>query len=130
MKLHINWEALGATAALVCAIHCAIFPFLLTSLPLFGVNLLDNIYLEVFLILAAVIIGSISLSHGFRRHHHRFLPLVSFAAGMTLMILYQFSHSGRLWLLIPSTLLILLAYYLNWKFCKRAKHCHASDCNH
>lgn len=130
MKLHINWEALGATAAIACAIHCAILPLVLTSLPLFGVNLLENIFLEAAMLTAALIIGGFSLWHGFKRHHHRLLPLLSFTAGITILVLQHFLKTQQLWLIIISSGLILLAYYMNWKFCRIAKHCHTSDCNH
>ena len=33
MRLKINWDALGIATSLACAIHCAVLPLLLTSLP-------------------------------------------------------------------------------------------------
>jgi hypothetical protein len=130
MKLHINWDALGVSATVACAIHCALLPLLLTSLPLFGINILENIYFENGMILLALFIGVYSLWHGFRRHHHSSLPLLIFISGMACMILKQFIPALHLWLLLPAVPMIVLAHYLNWRLCRKAKHCHASDCNH
>ena len=130
MRLHINWNALGISAALACAIHCALLPLFLSTLPLFGINILDNIYFESGMIIIALAIAGTTLWHGYKRHHHSLLPLFSFLVGMVLLILKHFYISYILWLVIPSSVLIILAYYLNWRLCRIAKHCHASDCNH
>lgn len=130
MKLHINWNAIGISASVACAIHCAFLPLFIGSLPLFGINLLDNIFFEMGMIAVALLLGSFSLLHGYRRHHHRILPLYLFYSGIALLVLKHFFTETILWLVIPSSLFIITAYYLNWKFCRLAKHCHSTDCNH
>lgn len=99
-------------------------------MPLFGINILDNIYFEAGMILIALVIGGLTLFHGYRKHHHRVTPLILFITGMFFLIFKHFVSDTVIWLIIPSSILILLAYYLNWRFCRIAKHCHASDCNH
>ena len=130
MKLQINWNALGVSATVACAIHCALLPLFISTLPLFGINILDNIYFEAGMILIALLIGGLTLLHGYRKHHHRLTPLILFIAGMFLLIVKHFFSATVVWLIIPSSVLILLAYYLNWRLCRIAKHCHSSDCNH
>jgi hypothetical protein len=130
MKLQINWSALGVSAAVACAIHCALLPLFISTLPLFGINLLDNIYFEAGMILVALLIGGLTLLHGYRKHHHRIAPLLYFLVGMTLLIVNHFLHPKPIWLVILSSGLIIIAYYLNWRYCRQAKHCHSSDCNH
>jgi len=130
MKIQINWSALGVSAAVACAIHCALLPLFISTLPLFGINLLDNLYFEMGMISIALLIGGLTLLHGYRKHHHHLLPLSLFLGGMSLLILKHFFASTTLWLIIPSSLLILAAYYVNWRFCRQAKHCHTTDCNH
>lgn len=130
MKLQINWNALGVSAAVACAIHCALLPLFITALPLFGVNILENIYFEIGMITVAFVIGGLTLTHGYRKHHHKLSPLFLFIAGMILLSIKHFFIEYILWLVIPSSILIISAYYLNWKFCRLAKHCHSSDCNH
>jgi len=130
MKLQINWNALGVSATVACAIHCALLPLFLSTLPLFGINILDNIYFEAGMILVALLIGGLTLLHGYRKHHHRSIPLILFITGMFFLIFKHFFSATVIWLIIPSSILILLAYYLNWRLCRIAKHCHSSDCNH
>src|SRR5215210_8843187 len=70
----INWDALGIVTSIACAIHCALLPLLLTSLPLFGINIINNLSFELFMILLAFCIGAYSLFHGWKKHHHSWLP--------------------------------------------------------
>jgi uncharacterized membrane protein len=130
MKLQINWNAIGVSATVACAIHCALLPLFISTLPLFGINILDNIYFEAGMILIALLIGGYTLLHGYRKHHHRLIPLACFAVGMTLLIVNHFFPSKMIWLVALSSGLIILAYYLNWRYCRKAKHCHSTDCNH
>jgi len=57
MNFKINWDALGISASLACAIHCALLPLFLTSLPLFGINIIHNYWFEASMILLAMAIG-------------------------------------------------------------------------
>ena len=41
MKFKINWDAFGIAASVACAIHCAVLPLILSSLPLFGINIIE-----------------------------------------------------------------------------------------
>jgi len=132
MNFRINWEALGVGASIACAIHCAVLPLFITSLPLFGINIIHNIFVEVLLLGAAFIIGFTTLWHGYKRHHHKPATLILFSLGMALFTMNQFvrfSFSTFL-LIIPAVVLVVTAHFLNHRFCKQAKHCHTSDCNH
>lgn len=130
MKHRINWDALGITASLACAIHCALLPLFLTSLPLFGVNIIHNIFFEAGMIFLALCIGSYSLFHGFKKHHHSWLPLIVFFAGFIILVLKQFFVEYETWLLIPAVILIIAAHLMNYRFCRVHDHAHADDCDH
>src|SRR6185369_11786516 len=90
MKIRINWNALGISAGLACAIHCALLPLFISTLPLFGINILDNIYFEVGMILVAFLIGGFTLWHGYKKHHHKLSPLFLFVTGMFLLTIKHF----------------------------------------
>jgi MerC mercury resistance protein. len=130
MKSKINWDALGIGTSLACAIHCALFPLLFTSLPLFGINLIHHEGFEIGMIALALVIGSYSLFHGYRKHHHSPIPLFLFFGGFTLLVLKQFFIEFENWLLIPAVLLIIYAHLLNYRSCRVHNHAHADDCNH
>ncbi len=126
----INYDALGVTASVACAIHCAVLPLMLTSLPVLGVNIIHNLYFELFMVFLAFIIGVIALYHGYKKHHHRWLPIIMFSAGIALLLLKELFHAYHLWLLLPALMLIITAHFINYRFCRKANHCHANDCNH
>ncbi len=130
MNWKINWDTLGITASVACAIHCALLPLVLTSLPIFGVEVLNNNFFEYAMIAAAFIIGSVSLYHGWKRHHHRGLPLLFFTTGVAFLFAKQIWHEWHLYFLAPAVLFIVTAHYINYRFCKEANHCHATDCSH
>lgn len=126
----INWDALGISASLACAIHCALLPLFLQTLPLFGVNIIDNPYFELLMIGIAAAIGLYSLYHGWRKHHHKMGPIIMFTVGMILLFGKQIWHEQQLWFLIPAVTLIVAAHYRNFRLCRKADQCHTSDCNH
>lgn len=130
MKSKINWDALGIGASLACAIHCALLPLFLSSLPLFGVNIIHNISFEISMILLALGIGSFSLYHGYQKHHHNLLPLSLFIAGFIFLILKQFFIQYETWMLIPGVVLIITAHFLNYRYCRVHNHAHKDDCDH
>jgi uncharacterized membrane protein len=128
--IRINYDALGIAASVACAIHCAVLPLLLSSLPLFGVNIINNVNFELLMIVLAFAIGFYSLWHGYKKHHHKTYPIILFAAGISLLMLKQFFHNYLLSFLIPAVVLIVAGHWTNYRACKKANHCHKEDCNH
>lgn len=126
----INWDAVGIATSVACAIHCAILPLLLTSLPLFGLNIIDNVAFEYGMILLAFCVGCYSLWHGYRKHHHSMLPLLLFSAGIIVLLAKQLWHHYQLWLLPFAILFIITAHTLNYRSCRVHSHAHEDDCDH
>jgi hypothetical protein len=126
----INYDALGIAASVACAIHCAVLPLVLTSLPVFGTNIIDHLGFEYMMIVLAMGIGFYSLWHGYRKHHHSLMPSAIFSAGIILLFLKQIYHEHQVLFLIPAVLAIVVAHLLNYKLCRKANHCHAGDCKH
>jgi hypothetical protein len=117
----INFDALGIITSIACAIHCAVLPLLLSSLPLFGINIINNNLFETGMILLALAIGIFSLWNGVHRHHRRLLPVVLFVLGISLLFAKQyFHHRFLLWLLVPAVILIISAHLLNYVYCARS----------
>ena len=130
MNLKINWDGLGIATSLACAVHCALLPLLLTSLPLFGINIIENLSFEYGMIALAFAVGSYSLYHGRKKHHHRWVPLVVFSVGIFFLLAKVAWHEWRLWLLMPAVICIVAAHVLNYSLCRGHNHSHATDCNH
>ena len=126
----INWDALGISASLACAIHCAVLPLFLSSLPVLGLEILHNKAFEYGMIMLAAVIGTISLSHGLRKHHHKKLPMIIFLGGISLLLTKEIFTDYEVWLLMPAATMIISAHILNYRYCRMASHCHSSDCAH
>lgn len=119
-------DNIGITASTLCAIHCAAVPVFFTSLPLFGLGFLANIWVEWIMILTALIIGVASIGGSFLRSHHRVLPLVLLIIGFLTIILGHVYATG--WLeavIVPAGgLTIAFAHFINYKY---AGTCTAGD---
>ena len=118
MLRKLNWDALGVTASLVCAIHCAVLPLVMVTLPILGVNIIHNASFEYGMIGLAFLIGTRALWHGFSRHHRRLTPWMLFVAGMTLLIIKEIWQSYELAFLPFAVLLIVGAHLLNYRWCR------------
>ncbi len=130
MNFKINWDAFGIATSLACAIHCAILPLFLSSMPLFGYNIIDNKWFEYGMIALAFAVGTFSLFHGRKKHHHSWLPMILFSIGIVLLLSKVIWHHWQLWLLIPAVIFIVASHYLNYRMCRSHNHAHSDDCNH
>lgn len=131
MNFKINWDAFGIGTSVACAIHCAVLPLVATSLPIFGVNIIENGLFEWSMIALAFVIGIYALVHGFITHHQSWKPIIIFSAGFALLVLKQFFHSYLIWFLIPGVILIIVAHYINYRKCHiDTKHQHCEHHQH
>lgn len=126
----LDADTLGIVTSVACAIHCAVLPLFLSSLPLFGLEILHSKVFEYSMIGLAAVVGCYALYHGFKKHHHKKLPLLVFITGLSFLILKEVFISVELLLLIPAAALIISAHFINFRFCRLANHCHINDCNH
>ncbi|MEP6674601.1 MAG: MerC domain-containing protein [Ferruginibacter sp.] len=121
MNYKVNWDALGIATSIACAIHCAILPVIITSLPVFGINIVHNLIFEWSMIALAFVVGSYSLYHGHTRHHKNLKPLFIFTTGFIFLILKQFFPAYELWLLAIAVILIITAHYYNYRLCRQSR---------
>ena len=118
MSLKIDWDALGITTSILCAIHCAVLPLAVATLPVLGVNIIHNAWFENGMIGLAFVVGTRALWHGFSHHHRRLTPWFLFLAGITLLIAKQVWHSYELGFLPFAVLFIVTAHILNYRWSK------------
>ncbi len=119
MLKRINWDGLGITASLACAIHCAVLPLFMSSLPLFGINIIENPQFEYLMIAIAFAVGSVALYHGYKKHHQKWLPLFVFAVGFVFLIAKMAWHEWSNLFLLPAVICIVSAHVLNYRSGKR-----------
>jgi hypothetical protein len=125
-----NWDAIGISASLACAIHCALLPLFFSSLPLLGINILHNYQFEFGMILVSFAIGAYSLYHGYKKHHHSYKPIILFSVGIAIMFSRMVFREIELYLLFPAAILIIYAHVNNHMRCRVHNHAHADDCDH
>ncbi len=125
-----NWDAIGIGASLACAIHCALLPLFFSSLPLLGINILHNTRFELGMILVSFAIGTYSLYHGYKKHHHSYKPMIFFTIGIAIMLSRMVFRSIEIWLLFPAAFLIIFAHVNNHMRCRLHNHAHEDDCDH
>ena len=127
-------DALGASASLACALHCAALPFVVTLLPLSGLAFLADDRFEWAMMGAAAAIGVASLSWGYRRHRSmRALMLLSGA--LTLLVVGRIAEEGA-WE-VPGTVAMVVgglalagAHALNARLCRQCPTCAAGRSAH
>lgn len=112
---------MGIATSVACAIHCALLPVMLTTLPVFGINIIHNIFFEWGMIALAFGVGSYSLFHGLIKHHHQFTPILIFSTGFIFLVLKQFFHQFEYSFLALAVTLIITAHFYNYRLCYQSK---------
>ena len=121
MNIKINWDGLGIATSIACAIHCALLPIVVSSLPIFGINIIHNLFFEWGMIALAFVVGSYSLFHGYIKHHRTSTPVMIFTAGFIFLVLKQFFPQAEYVFLFIAVILIISAHFYNYRLCHRSK---------
>jgi hypothetical protein len=111
-------DSIGMTASILCAVHCALVPLLITSLPLLGLGFLANPWVEWSMIIFALLIGVYAIGFSYLRSHHRILPMILLIGGFMIIIAgHLYITSWREAFIVPfGGLLIATAHFFNYKY--------------
>lgn len=121
MKIKLNWDAMGIATSIACAIHCALLPIVMSSLPVFGINIIHNSFFEWGMIVLAFVVGSYSLFHGYVKHHRSLIPVLIFSTGFIFLVLKQLYQPLEYWFLTIAVTLIIIAHLYNYRLCHQSK---------
>ena len=125
MSFRINWDAIGITTSVACAIHCAVLPMMLSTLPIFGINIVDNIVFEYFMIFLALAIGGYSLyGMDIESIIIVLLPIDYFLLWNFFLFAKQLWHYYQFWFLPFAVILIVTAHLMNYRSCRVHNHAH------
>jgi len=120
-------DRIGATASLICALHCAALPFVFAVLPTLGLGFLaDHLFERIFIACASALAITV-LWHGYRRHHDR-RALTLLIPGLLLLWIGGFLVDGHDTIGVHALLVVLggscvaLAHLTNLRLQR-------SDCN-
>lgn len=120
LQNHRRLDHLGIGLSLLCAIHCAFLPLILSSLPLLGISFLANPYWEVGMISASFLVACYSLFNGYKRTKTK-KPLIILTIGfLFIMAAKSLVGEEQEWfLMVAGGLLIAIAHFVNWKLVHR-----------
>lgn len=85
---------LGMVASIGCAIHCAAMPFVIASLPAWGLSFLADEVFHKWMALICFAIALTAFVPGWRKHH-RILPAALGGCGLMLISLAAFAMEGQ-----------------------------------
>lgn len=120
-------DFIGFGASFLCAIHCALLPFVMTIGLMGGLSWLTNPIIEIGFIVLSLGLAAISLYPSFKKKHHRSQALKIAGVGFGLLFLSRLVGHGNVLEIITVVvggLLIAYAHYINWKLLK----IYSSDC--
>jgi hypothetical protein len=114
----------GMTASILCAIHCAIVPLLITMLPLAGLGFLANPLIEWSMIIFALCVGTYAIGLSYFRTHHKPLPAILLITGFLVIIAgHVFVHDWHEAIVVPiGGFLIATSHFFNYRYSAK---CHS-----
>ena len=116
-KSYLDNISIGISA--LCVVHCIILPIFLSTLPLWGVEVLENPAIELITVLSTLLAGGWAIGKGYWKYHqHLFIPML-FITGLFSMTVANFMQSEALEMLLKGfgAILIVSAHISNWKKC-------------
>jgi hypothetical protein len=133
MRMGAWADSVGSAAAIVCAVHCALLPFVLAALPVLGMGFLAVQQWEMPYVAFASVLAMSSLWLGFRRHRvYRALAflvpgLVAVWAGLLVPALHDDVFRHAVTMTFGGTL-IAVAHLVNLRL--NHGHVHDASCSH
>ena len=128
-KLSSIFDILGFFASTLCAIHCAILPFILSFLSLLGMEFMSNPKFEWAMLINSIVLALTSFLIGYYKHHQDSEALSIMLIAFIFFVLGYPRDSPALLneISLPiGGVIMAYAHYRNWKLCKE-KDC--KKCN-
>jgi hypothetical protein len=121
-------DGAGATASMICAVHCALMPLVITLLPLVGLGFLSSEPVEWSLLGLSALLGISSLCLGYRKHRSR-KALCVLAVGLGLIatghiIEMREIQGPSVFLVVCGGVTIAGAHLVNRYLCRTCNKCH------
>lgn len=122
----------GATASFLCALHCAVMPFIVTVLPVLGLGFLSSEPVEWALLACSATLGTLSLCAGFREHRKRRVFGV-LGLALALLVAGRILHEHHLGPWGPIALVLggftmMSAHVFNRALCRSCRACASHAC--
>lgn len=117
-------DRVGMVGSMLCAVHCALLPFVIAVLPALGVGALPWIDIDQAFTVFATVLGVTTLSWGYRRHR-AFRAWLMLIPGLALVWLGSFTslhdHStAHVVVMVGGGLAIAAAHFVNLRLSHHA----------
>lgn len=130
--LAVAADRIGATASFLCAVHCALLPFVIALLPLIGLGFLADHRFERVFVACAAVLASVTIVTAWRRHR-KLNALFLLVPGITLLLAgiiidigaHEWMHTA---LVVCGGVLVASAHVVNLVLSYR--HVHTAHCGH
>lgn len=112
-----TYDIIALSSSLICAIHCAAVPIVLSFSSLSSLHFLHNPLIEWFFIALGIVFVLVSLWPTYKRVHNRSKPLLIAALGFGLIALGRLDFN-ELWEIantVMGALMVSVAHFVNWK---------------
>jgi len=122
----ISLDAIGMMASILCAIHCAVLPLLLSLSTLASLHFLANPWIEYSIIILSLFLALISFLPAYRRHHGHYAPIGLLGFGFVLIGIGQIGWESinEIVLTVSGALVIAIAHAVNWAMVVKSKKKH------
>ena len=119
--ISLQLDAVGFFASILCALHCALLPFLVVLLPFAELDFLLGPGAELALVGVSLIIAFASVVGSFHRHKRKRVPLAMLLGFSCILYGILAAPSAALEILCTSTggVLVALGHYLSWRYLHR-----------
>lgn len=110
-------DRIGALGSVLCAVHCALLPFVIAALPALGLGGFELIDIDQAFTVFATLLGVAVLSYGYRRHR-AFRAWMVLIPGLALIWIGSFTplhnHStGHVVVMVAGGLAVAAAHLIN-----------------
>lgn len=123
---NINLDFLGFSASMLCAIHCAVLPFVMTIGMLSGLSWLNEPWVEISFICISIVLAALSLYPTYKKKHENVKPIQIALVGFLLLFISRIAGHGSMYEVIPIVIggiLIAISHVINWQLLKASRQC-------
>jgi hypothetical protein len=120
-------DKLGVSLSVMCAIHCAVWPLLLTIFPLVGAEAFHNHTFELLLVGSSAGIAGYTLFKDYANQHRKTGAILIAVAGFILITLSHFHYIPTSlpvadnWVTATGGFMVASSYFWNWRLRKTCK---------
>jgi predicted membrane channel-forming protein YqfA (hemolysin III family) len=112
----VNLDKLSAGMSLLCMAHCVILPVFLSTFTLAGIEIVENLTLEILMLLGGIIAGTLAIRKGMRKHG-LWHVLILFVLGMFFMIVANLPELQKAEVILKlfGAVLVINAHIINYR---------------